>query len=214
MFRGINRTVLILLLIVPIGILFSTTTKINDTLEIGADMPAKNIELTALNQDKVNLSSFKQENGTLVIFSCNTCPFVVGSDNFEGWEKEYNGLSKLAKVSSIGMVLVNSNAAKRDKGDSLEDMVKRAKEKNYMASYVLDEKSKLADAFGAKTTPHVFLFNKEDKLVYEGQIDNAFNPKVKKATPYLKNAMIQTANSSRVDVEKTDAVGCSIKRLK
>ena len=137
MFQFFYKRAMLLFLLVPVSILFSSTSKTKDTLEIGEAMPAKEIELVNLDGTKVNLSSFKQENGTLIIFSCNTCPFVIGSDNFEGWEKEYNGLSKLAKVSNVGMVLVNSNAAKRDNGDSLEDMVARAKEKNYLFSCLL-----------------------------------------------------------------------------
>jgi hypothetical protein len=195
-------------------LLLSSTSKIKDTLSIGSNMPAKDLTLIRLDQSEVELAAFKKNNGTLVIFTCNTCPFVIGSGNFEGWEKDYNGLTKLANDSEVGVVLVNSNAAKRKDGDSLDDMVKRAKEKNYTAAYVLDEKSKLADAFGAKTTPHVFLFNSEDKLVYEGQIDDSYNPTVEKVTPYLKKAITQTANQGLVEVNKTDAIGCSIKRIK
>jgi thioredoxin-related protein len=70
------------------------------------------------------------------------------------------------------VVLVNSNEAKRDQGDSFADMQARYKEKNYSGSYVLDAEHKVADAFGARTTPHVFLFDKDMKLAYKGAIDD------------------------------------------
>ncbi|MDX1445519.1 redoxin family protein [Lishizhenia sp.] len=182
------------------------------TLAIGADMPGKDLELTRTDENKTTLKDFKKDKGTLVIFSCNTCPFVVGSDNFEGWENSYNDIQAVAKANNIGAVLVNSNAAKRDKGDNLEDMRKRAEEKAYLMDYVLDKRSRLADEFGAKTTPHVFLFDANDKLVYEGQINDAYKPNNKKVKEYLKDALNALGTDKKIKNSKTDAVGCGIKR--
>lgn len=182
------------------------------TLAIGADMPGKSMELTRIDENKTTLADFKKDNGTLVIFSCNTCPFVIGSDNFEGWEKVYNDIQAVAKSNLIGAVLVNSNTAKRDKGDNLEDMKKRATDKDYLIDYVLDKRNRLADEFGAKTTPHVFLFDKDDKLVYEGQINDAYKPNNTNVTEYLQDALNAVGAGKKIKTNKTDAVGCGIKR--
>lgn len=182
------------------------------TLSIGDKIPSKDLELTQLDENKTSLADFKKENGTLVIFSCNTCPFVIGSDNFEGWEKSYNDLHNVAKANKIGAVLINSNTAKRDKGDNLVDMKARATEQNYLMDYVLDKRNRLANAFGAKTTPHVFLFDANDVLVYEGQINDAFKPNNKKVKEYLQDALEALGSGSKIKTNKTDAVGCGIKR--
>ena len=150
--------------------LFATCIALNansqnlQSLEIGTKMPAMDQAVTNLNGDQTTLSDLKGQQGTLVIFSCNTCPFVVGSDGSEGWENRYNGISQMAKEHSVNTVLINSNEAKREMGDGLEDMKARAKEKEYTANYVLDKNSVVADAFGARTTPHVYLFDKDAEL--------------------------------------------------
>ena len=82
----------------------------------------------------------------------------------------------------------------------------------YSYPYLLDEKSKLANAFGAKTTPHIFLFNSADELVYKGSIDDNHKDinQVKKF--YLKDAIKQLTTGKRVFPSETEPVGCSIKR--
>ena len=77
--------------------------------------------------------------------------------------------------NEIGVILLNSNEATRDDGDSYEDMKDYAKRQGYNFNYVLDNNSTMADAFGANRTPEVFLFNKEGKLVYHGAIDDNAN---------------------------------------
>ena len=76
---------------------------------------------------KMALKDYKKEKGLLVIFSCNTCPFVVGTPDFPGWERQYNRLFEQATKQNIGFVLVNSNEAKRGKEDSIEEMMKQKK---------------------------------------------------------------------------------------
>lgn len=182
------------------------------TISIGDEMPGQKISLTTTKDAKTTLVDQKGKKGTLVIFSCNTCPFVIGGNSFAGWEKDYNSIGKIAAEYELGSILVNSNAAKRDKGDNLADMKKRATDKAYVMTYALDKNSKLADEFGAKTTPHVFLFDKDDKLVYEGQISNEHDPKAKNTIPYLREAILALGNGKDIQANKTDAVGCSIKR--
>jgi hypothetical protein len=111
--------------------------------------------------------------------------------------------------------LINSNEAKRKGDDSIEEMMKHANEKGYSdIPYLVDENSKLANAFGAKTTPHVFLFDKEMRLVYEGAIDDNHKSKAEVKASYLNNAILNLSEGKAIDPNNTKALGCSIKRVK
>lgn len=182
------------------------------TLAIGEKAPLLTHKLKTTGGNNITLSSLKNKNGYLVIFSCNTCPFVVGGSSFEGWEKDYNDIYNWTLASEVGMVLVNSNEAKRKEGDSMKDMTTRAAEMGYKMPYALDKNHALADAFGAKTTPHVFLFNADDELIYEGSINNTWNPKMEQVDN-LKNALVAVAKGSEIEINKTAPKGCSIKRV-
>ena len=163
----------------------------------------------------VTLESAAEKNGLLVIFSCNTCPFVIGNGTkTEGWEGRYPAIAEMASKKDIGMVLVNSNEAKRSKGDSMEDMKKRYAEKNLAGYYVLDENHKLADAFGALTTPHVFLFDADMELIYKGAIDDSVDSSKDVKEAYLKDAINAHLEGKKIDPASTKQMGCSIKRVK
>lgn len=194
-----------------------TTNPVNEieSLAIGAAAPKADYKMTDISGKAFSLNELKKENGLLVIFSCNTCPFVVGAEGYgEGWEGRYPELQKIADEKKIGMVLVNSNEAKREKGDNLEDMKTRAKEHGFFNSkYVYDKNSELANAFGARTTPHVFLFDKNMKLIYKGAIDDNNESASKVSKTYLKDAMTSAAAGKTVAVSESKPVGCSIKRV-
>ena len=136
----------------------------------------------------------------------------MGSESFGGWEKTYNSVYKEAKEQGFGVVLVNANEAKRDGDDSFEKMEERAKAQGYQMPYLVDENSTLANALGAKTTPHVFVFNTENKLVYTGAIDNSVDSKRKEDKAYLINALKELAAKKAVSEASTPPRGCSIKR--
>lgn len=178
-------------------------------LSLGDKAPMANYEMKDISGKMMSLDKLKGDNGLLVVFSCNTCPFVIA------WEDTYPELGKMAKEKNIGMVLVNSNEAKREKDDSFDKMKEHYKEANYNSSYVVDQGHKLADAFGAQTTPHVYLFDKDMKLAYKGAINDKYENREKKATkPYLMNAMENMAAGKEIEPASTKQVGCSIKRKK
>lgn len=182
-------------------------------LVIGAPMPAADKVMKNVMGGDKSLSAIKGENGLLVVFSCNTCPFVVGDGDSEGWEGRYPELGVFARKHGVGMALVNSNEAKRGDGDSFADMQARYKEHKYNSAYLLDEGHKVADAFGARTTPHVFLFDKSMKLVYKGAIDdNVANASLVKEH-WLQRAIDNMASGKPVDPATTRNIGCSIKRV-
>ncbi len=183
------------------------------TIKVGATMPSGDVKMSSTNDEKLSLSEQYGENGLLVVFSCNTCPFVVGGKDTEGWEGRYNKVFELAEENKINMVLVNSNAARRDKGESLKEMKKRVSGQGLKAAYLLDKGSVVADAFGARTTPHVFLFNKESKLVYAGAIDDNVNNASAVKEQWTFDALKKLGNGEKIDPAQTRQKGCSIKRL-
>lgn len=176
-------------------------------LEIGSKAPLIDLKMRDVSGQMLSLRDVAGKNGLLVIFSCNTCPWV------KAWEDRYLIVAQKAKELGIGMIAVNPNEAYRNRGDGFEDMQQQAKEKGYTFPYVLDEGSRLADAFGATRTPHVFLFNKDLVLVYRGAIDdNARNPEAVQQ-PYLLNAMEAMAAGKPIPVATTRSIGCTIKRV-
>ena len=174
-------------------------------LEIGSTMPLKDLELADISGKNMTLANAKGDAGTLVVFSCNTCPWVIR------WEDRYVSLANTYAQKGIGMIAVNSNAARFGGEDSLEEMLEHAKNNGYNFPYAQDPESELASAFGATKTPHIYLFDGDDKLVYRGAIDdNAKNAK-KVDEPFLANAIDALLAGNPINPQTTKALGCSIK---
>ena len=172
----------------------------NETLIIGAQAPMMEVKMLATDQMEYSISD--------VIFSSNTCPFVVM------WEDRYTMIEEICKKNKVGMAYINSNEKLRDSVDSYEAMVEHSKNNNYSFPYLVDEKSTLANAFYAKTTPHIFLFNENDKLVYKGSIDDNYESKEDVKSFYIKDAIEQLASKNNIVTKETKPIGCSIKRVR
>jgi hypothetical protein len=176
-------------------------------LELNAQAPLADRAMVDVTGQSYSLNDLKKANGLLVIFSANTCPFVLG------WEGEYPMLGQIGERNNIGVVLVNSNEALRAGDDSPQAMKDKFAAQGYNTPYVIDAGSALANAFGASTTPHVFLFDKNMRLVYTGAINDKFENKERKVTKYyLNEAMVQLAAGQAIALPQTKSVGCSIKR--
>jgi len=167
----------------------------------------------ATDLDSLTLSQLKKPKGLIIIFSANSCPFVVGSENFPGWEMQYNALFLEAQKLNVGFAVVNSNAGKRDGDDSFTKMIEHAKDKGYLMPYLLDKNSELANSCAAKTTPHVFFYDENLSLIYTGSIDNIWDKERKSTIPYLKEAMEAHANNKKIKTSQTPPKGCGIKRI-
>lgn len=178
----------------------------SEELAIGKDLPKADVLMKSVDGKMISFEQIKKENGLLVIFSCNTCPWVLK------WQDRYNELNELSNQNKVGMVLVNSNEAYRDGDDSFEAMVKHAKDNAYTMPYTVDKNHVIADAFGANRTPHVFLFDKNNKLVYRGAIDDNAKSKDDVKNAYLKTALNDLKNSSEIKTKTTKSLGCTIKR--
>ena len=210
-----TRALILLLFLPTFCLLQSSTLKGGGKeLKIGKKAPLTDVKMDAVDGQTYALDDLVQDNGLIVIFSCNTCPFVVGNSSFKGWEVQYNDLHKAAKENNIGLVLVNSNEAKRGDVDSMDEMKTHAEAAEYTMPYVVDKDSELANAFGAKTTPHVFVFDAKKKLVYKGSIDNSWDSKRTDLKKYLYGAIDHLGKGSDLSEATSAPRGCSIKRTK
>lgn len=178
-----------------------------DIIEIGTNAPGSSIKMRDVSSERFSLQELNQENGLLVVFSCNTCPFVTA------WEDRYTIIAKLCNEKNVGMAAINSNAARREGVDSMEEMKKHAKEQGYDFNYLLDENANLAKLFGATKTPQIFLFNKDLELVYTGAIDDNLKNAEKVENHYLLNAINNLVDGKKINPNTTEALGCSIKKV-
>lgn len=210
-----HLSILTAIVLTVLGIYAFSNNK-NDILEIGATAPKADVAMTGVSGSEYTLKDLKKENGLLVVFSCNTCPFVVGNPgkDSEGWHGRYNEVHQQAKDAGVGMVLLNSNEAFRDDEDSMVKMQNMAKEHGYTMPYVVDENHVVADAFGALTTPHIYLFDKDMALVYKGAIDDNVNDSSEVKEHYLRDALQNLKAGKKIDPNSTRQLGCSIKRVK
>jgi thioredoxin-related protein len=184
---------------------FNKNVAVNEELAIGASIPSLDAKMKDVSGKEISLAEVKTTKGLLVIFSCNTCPYVKLS------EARIKEIQNICKKDEIGIIMVNSNEGQREGDDSFETMKKYAVLQSYTAPYVVDAKSKLADAFGAGRTPQCFLFNSQ-KLIYKGAIDdNVKDVKLAKQN-YLKDAIKALNEGKAVPVESSKSIGCTIKR--
>ena len=176
--------------------------------QIGVGEKAINtdVKMLDISGEKVSLDDVKKENGLVVLFSCNTCLFVLR------WEDRFSEIKEWADKNEVGLIVVNSNHQKRSGSESFEAMKEHASEKSYNFRYVLDENSLLANAIGGQTTPHAFLFDGKMELAYKGAIDDSYKSAEEVDQAYLKDAISSLGNGTKVAVAETKPVGCGIKR--
>ena len=176
-------------------------------LPIGSTLPKATVLMKDISGKEVSLKDAKKSNGLLVMFTCNTCPYVIKNQH------RTKEIAAMAQEKNIGIILINSNEAQRDDVDSFEEMKQYAKKQGYNWYYVVDKNSELADAFGANRTPECFLFNKEDKLVYHGAIDdNPGGSAAEVGRKHLHEAITEMLSNKEVSVKTSRSVGCNIKR--
>lgn len=177
------------------------------SIEIGSEIPMANQAMKSADGKTITLEKAKTNEGLLVMFSCNTCPYVIKS---EARTKE---MMAYAIEKKIGMVIINSNEAKRSDEDSDKEMAKYAKKMGYKVPYVIDEKSAVADAFGATRTPEVFLFDGNGKLMYKGAMEDNPSSPAESKNMFLKDAIDKITMGQVPDPNSTKSIGCTIKRM-
>ncbi len=177
-----------------------------EELPLNSPVPMGDYKMKDVSGKAVSLDELKTNKGLLVIFSCNTCPYVKLS------EKRIKEYSDFALANGIGCVLVNSNEAQRTEDDSFEEMTKYYGSQKLKCAYTVDEKSQLANAFGASRTPQCFLFNSKG-LIYKGAIDDNVKDQLAVKAPYLKDALEALLKNETPKPQETKSIGCTIKRV-
>jgi len=174
-------------------------------LKLGAEVPVAHVELKGTDGKMHTITNVQNKKGTLVVFSCNSCPWAVK------WEGRVASIGNEYQDKGFGVIVINSNDPKRVSEDGFDEMVKRAKTLSLEFPYVADPTSRVARAFGASRTPEVFLFDADGKLTYHGAIDDNASDANAVESAYLKDALNALLTGEEITTAKTKALGCGIK---
>ncbi|MCX8081036.1 MAG: thioredoxin family protein [Bacteroidia bacterium] len=177
-------------------------------LSIGSEIPLSTQTLKEVSGSSISLKDAASgKKGLLVLFSCNTCPYV------KLYENRIKKIIEFVNKNNIGIIVLNSNEAQRNDEDSFEAMKKYQTEHLPGVPYAVDEKSRLADAFGATRTPQAFLFDANGKLIYKGAIDDNVKDETQVKNAFLIKAMEALLAGKKPETQETKSIGCTIKRL-
>jgi peroxiredoxin len=176
------------------------------TLELG--QPAPDFELPGVDGKRYSLRDFAAAKVLVVGFTCNHCPYVIGS------EDRMIRLASQFSAKGVAFVTINSNETDNHPTDSFDHMVERAREKHFPFPYLRDESQDVAAAYGALRTPHFYLFEKSGPgwaLRYTGRMDD--NPRVpgQETTHELRDAIDDVLAGRKPRVELTNPIGCNVK---
>ncbi len=169
---------------------------------------ATDFSLLNVTGSKISLGDNKVAQGFIVVFTCNHCPFSVK------YEDRINELNKKYAAKGYPVVAINSNDAAQYAEDSYDNMIIRAKEKNFSFPYLHDETQAIAKSYGATRTPHVYIVQKEkDNLIvkYIGAIDDNADDAAAVKHKYVENAVDALLAAKPINPDFTKAIGCSIK---
>lgn len=170
---------------------------------------ATDFKLKDVNGKMVSLSDYKDAKGFIVIFTCNTCPFAVAS------EERMVALDKEFKPKGYPVIAINPNNPVVQEDDTYELMQVKAKEAGFTFPYLYDESQSIYAKYGATKTPHVYLLKKEnDKNIvkYIGAIDDNVRNESEVKEKFLANAVNELLSGKEISVKETKAIGCSVKQ--
>ena len=154
--------------------------------------------------ESLSLAEVSGENGTVVMFTCNHCPYVVGS------EPRIEAMAAKARDLGMGFVGINSNDPVMYESDNWENMQKRAT-KGMTYSYLHDSSQDIAHAYGAERTPEFYLLNSNNVVVYRGRLDDSPKNPNEATTSELAEAMDSLGAGHNIANSRTQSIGCSVK---
>lgn len=173
------------------------------TLELGAKAP--DFSLPATDGKTYGLDDFAEANTLVVFFTCNHCPYVVGSDEVT------RATAEKYTTQGVRFVGINSNSVNTKPDDSFEHMVERMDDQKFPWTYLHDESQEVAKTYGALRTPHFYVFDKDRKLVYTGRGVDQPRDTSKMTVNDLDNALREHLAGRPVTVPKTNPIGCNVK---
>lgn len=167
---------------------------------------APGFSLKATDGKTYSLEDIRGENGTLIMFICNHCPYVKAVIGRLVEDVE------ALRQKGIGAAAIMPNDTEKYPADSYENMKLFAKEHGFTFPYLIDETQSVARAYGAVCTPDIFGFNAADDLQYRGRVDSAGPDEAGPDTVReLRGAMLQIARTGTAPADQVPSMGCSIK---
>jgi peroxiredoxin len=173
------------------------------TLPIGEKAP--DFKVPATDGRTYSLADFAKARALVVFFTCNHCPFVLGSDEVT------RATVERFKGKGVGFIGINSNSENTNPTDDFDHMGERMKTQHFPWVYARDKSQQVAKAYGALRTPHFYVFDHERKLVYTGRgVDNPRNT-AEMTVNDLDRALEELLAGNRVSTPVTNPIGCNVK---
>ena len=173
------------------------------TLPLGSK--AIDFSLPATDGKMYSLKDFKDAKVLVLFFTCNHCPYVIGSDEVTRQTAEQ------FQKKGVRFVAINSNSKNTYPEDSFEHMVIRMKKEKFPWVYLYDESQDIAKKYGALRTPHFYVFDESRKLIYCGRGVDHPRDASKITMNDLKHALMDHLTGIPVAVPLTNPIGCNIK---
>ena len=173
------------------------------TLQPGQKAP--DFRLPATDGKKYSLSDFDDHPYLVVFFTCNHCPYVIGSDEVT------RATAEKFRDFGVAFVGINSNSEKTYVEDSFPHMVERMKEHRFPWKYLYDRDQSVVKAYGALKTPHFFVFNPDRVLVYTGRGVDSPRDTSRMTVNDLNRALDELISGRKISVQMTNPIGCNIK---
>jgi peroxiredoxin len=166
---------------------------------------AISFRLPATDGKEYSLSDFDEYPYLVVFFTCNHCPYVIGSDEVT------RATAEKFRDKGVVFVGINSNSEHTYEEDSFPNMVKRMKEHNFPWKYLYDRDQTVVKAYGGLKTPHFFVFNRTRELVYTGRGVDSPRDTSRMTVNDLDRALDELTSGRPVSVPVTNPIGCNIK---
>lgn len=170
---------------------------------------ATNFNLKNVDGTMISLSDYPEAKGFIIIFTCNTCPFAVAS------EERIVALDKEYKEKGYPVIAINPNNPEVQPDDTFERMQRKAKEAGFTFPYLYDDSQTVYAKYGATKTPHVYLLQKQNNkniVKYIGAIDDNVRNADAVKQRFLANAVNELLAGKEVSLKETKAIGCSVKQ--
>jgi thiol-disulfide isomerase/thioredoxin len=201
--------------LIAISLLVSASYMADERKTLAIGSPAPDFSLPGIDGKTYTLASFKDAKVLAIVFMCNHCP------TSQAYEKRIIQLTSDYAPKGVRVVGINPNnpASLRldelgysDLGDSFDEMKVRAKNEHFNFPYLYDgDKEEAANQYGPISTPHIFIFDQQRKLRYQGRIDDMENPAKTPTSNDARNAIDAILAGKEVPVATTKVFGCSIK---
>ena len=173
------------------------------TLSLGSEAP--DFSLRGTDGNTYSLKDFANTKILVIFFTCNHCPYVIGSDELTRQTAEK------FEPQGVMFIGINSNSPNTYEEDSFENMVTRMTEYRFPWLYLYDDSQDVARAYGALKTPHFFVFNEESKLVYTGRGVDSPRDTSKMTINDLENAIEELLAGKEITTPITNPIGCNVK---